>query len=95
MVSFKPRKAHHSFLKKGFREERDGDHVYYYFYYNGLKTQIKTHISHNSGDLSEWHINKMSHQIKLNRQQFIELVNCPLLEDDLIRIYLKSNELKN
>ena len=61
----------------------------------GRKAQIKTHISHNSGDLTEWHIKMMSKQTKLNRQQFIDLVKCPLLEKDLIGIYLKAKELKN
>ena len=95
MVALKPRNAHTSFLQKGFQEEREHDHVFYYFYYKGQKTHIKTHISHNSGDLSDWHISKMSKQVKLNRQQFIDLVKCPLKEKELIEIYIKAKELKN
>jgi len=50
-------------------------------------------MSHNPGDLDEWHISQMATQIKLTKKQFVDLVDCPLLEKDLIEIYLIKKEL--
>ncbi|MGA2914300.1 MAG: hypothetical protein ABSE07_12420 [Methanoregula sp.] len=81
------------FLKKGFKEDRGRKDIFYYFYYNGKKSHIFTKMSHNPGDLDEWHISQMATQIKLTKKQFVDLVDCPLLEKDLIEIYLIKKEL--
>jgi len=93
MVTLKGRKAHHSFLKKGFKDERDRNHIFYYFYYNGKKTLLFTKMSHNPGDLEDWHISKMADQLKLKKNEFVELVNCTLKEDDLISTYLTLKKI--
>lgn len=93
MSHIKGRKAHHSFLKKGFRDERGRKDIFYYFYYKGKKSHIFTKMSHNPGDLDEWHITQMAKQVKLKKNQFIDLIDCPLIEEDLIKIYLELGEL--
>jgi hypothetical protein len=91
MVSLKGQKAHRSFLKKGFKDERDKKHIFYYFYFNGKKSTIYTKMSHNPGDLNDYLIGRMADQLKLEKNDFVELVKCPLLEENLIEIYKQKS----
>jgi hypothetical protein len=93
MVSLKGQKAHRSFLKKGFKDERDKKHIFYFFYFNGKKTTIYTKMSHNPGDLDDYLIGRMADQLDLQKNDFVELVKCPLLEEDLIKIYRQKNRI--
>lgn len=73
----KPIKVINGLIKKGFCEAK-GDHKHLIFHFNGRKTSIRTKVSHGSKEISGHLINLMSIQIKLEKKQFIEFVNCPL-----------------
>jgi hypothetical protein len=60
MTNLKGNKAHHAFLKKGFQDERGRRDIFYYYYYQGKKSHIFTKMSHNPGDIDEWHISQMA-----------------------------------
>ena len=62
MINFNGRKTHRVLLKKGFRDERDKKHIFYYFYFNGKKTHIFTKMSHNPGDLDDYLVGRMAQQ---------------------------------
>jgi hypothetical protein len=93
MTILKGNRAHHAFLKKGFRDERGRKDIFYYFYYQGKKTHIFTKMSHNPGDLNEWLISQMAHQLKLSKNDLVEVVKCTIDGDKLVRIYLTKKEL--
>ena len=76
MAALKARKVL-SGLEKGF-VQAEGDHTFLIFYVNGKKTSIHTKVSHGSNEINDYLINKMSIQIKLEKQKFLDLVNCPL-----------------
>jgi len=90
MTRLKGNKAHHAFLKKGFKDERGRRDIFYYYYFNGKKSHIFTKMSHNPGDLDEWLISNMAKQLKLEKNDFVEVVKCSIDKDDLLSIYLKA-----
>ena len=77
MATLKARKVLSGLEKKGF-VQAEGDHTFLIFYVNGKKTSIHTKVSHGSNEINDYLINKMSIQIKLEKQKFLDLVNCPL-----------------
>jgi len=80
MTSLKAYKVELSLKKKGFKQE-PGDHKYFYYYYNGEVTDIRTKTSHCGQDIDDYLINKMSKQVSLNKTDFINLINCPLSKE--------------
>ena len=82
--------------QKGF-QKKPGDHNFYYFYINGIRTNIKTKTSHGSGGHSGKEVGpylekKMRDQLHLTKDQFNSFIECPLKEADLVQIYV--DELK-
>ena len=67
---------------KGFKEQPDRSHDYYWLYVDGKKTQINTHVSRGTayktlGDDLVW---AMAKQLKITTKQFRQLVECTLSE---------------
>lgn len=93
MTNLKGNKAHRAFLKKGFQDERGRKDIFYYFYYQGKKTHIYTKMSHNPGELNEWLISQMAWQLKLSKNELVEVVKCSIDGDKLLNIFLKNKEL--
>ena len=66
--------------KKGFRLETDGDHVCYFL----RGSNVKTKVSHGAmGDTIGTNlISRMARQLHLTKQQFLNLIDCPLDEEN-------------
>jgi len=77
LVSLKARKLVKGLQKKGF-VQATGDHTFLILWINGKKTSIYTKVSHGSSEIADYLVNKMSIQLKLEKQDFLDLVNCPL-----------------
>ena len=77
MASLNAIKTKQSLLKKGFIESKGGDHHFYLFYYEG-KLITKTKLSRNNQDIGNDLISKMYKQCKISKQQFFDLIDCPL-----------------
>jgi hypothetical protein len=77
-VPIKVRDAAKVLQDKGFREEKDRDHVYYFFLRDGKKTGISTKISHSERDLTDGLCGFMAKQLRLTMTQFRNLIECPL-----------------
>ena len=76
-------KAYKNLKKKGFLDA-PGDHNFLEFHHNG-KFYIRTKISHGpTHDLGNDLISKMSDQCKLDKKDFVDLVNCPLSEEEYL-----------
>lgn len=74
----------HALTSKGFVETSGSDHdKYIYYSQEGKKTQIITVLSRGSSykDYNDSLLGRMTHQLKINKAQLIDLINCPLTRD--------------
>lgn len=90
MKTAKTRDIERSLLKKGFKKD-EGDHHYYHLYVDDKKTAIFTKLSHSKNEVDEFILRMMTKQVKLNRQQFEDLINCPLSYENYIKILRENN----
>jgi hypothetical protein len=69
--------------KKGFRCDRSGKHIWYYFRdSNGEDSDVKVMMSHGmaGSSLSADLLSRMARQLHLSTRQFLALIDCPLDE---------------
>lgn len=93
-LKFKTRKISSSLEKKGFQHE-EKHHTFFWFYYNGLRTHIKTRISHGSDEYGNGLLSAMRKQLELSSMKELEdLINCPMSYDDYIKQLQDKNLLK-
>ncbi len=89
-------KALKNLKKKGFitAKNKSVDHHYLEFYHDGIMI-LYTKISHGSKkDLDSYLIKQMSNQCKLSKSEFMDLANCPLSEEEFVKILDKNELLK-
>ncbi|WP_048046507.1 hypothetical protein [Methanosarcina mazei] len=92
-MKFKTRKISSALKTKGFKEE-ETHHTYFWFYYNGLRTHIKTRISHGDGEYGDGLLSAMKKQLYLNSMNDLEnLIECPMSQEDYIEQLLDKNQL--
>jgi hypothetical protein len=64
--------------RKGFRQV-DSHHRYFVYHTrSGLKSRIRTKTSHGGRDLDDWLLGQMAKQCGVTRNEFLDLVDCPL-----------------
>jgi hypothetical protein len=80
---------------KGFKETDKRDHVYYFFYYKGKKTNIFTKISHGENEIHDKNCSSMARQIRLNSAQFREFVACGLKTEMYLQLLLDSKHIED
>lgn len=76
---FDSRKVEKSLKKKGFKN-RDSHHKIFEFYYEN-KLVAWTKLSHNGQDIGDNLISAMSRQCKLTKNDFVDLIKCPLSQE--------------
>lgn len=81
------KKAYKNLKKKGFVDSNSHscDHKYLELYVDE-KYVGYTKLSHGQKDLDDFLIKQMSEQCRLSKQQFADLVNCPLSKEDYFKI---------
>lgn len=82
------KKTYQNLLSKGFKAAQ-GDHKYLEYHFNG-RVIFHTKISHGEKELEDYHIGMMKRQCKLEKNEFIDLANCPLSANEYFEI-LKKN----
>lgn len=85
MATLKAREVSSSLKKKGFIQS-ESDHTYFVLYVNNKKTSIRTKMSHGKDEVDDYLLNMMSLQVKLEKREFIDLVNCPLSAQDYLKL---------
>lgn len=80
---FKSEKVKNSLSKKGFVWE-PGDHNFYVLHVDGVRTHIRTKVSHCGRDINDYLIDKMKKQVCLSKNDFLDLINCPLSKEQYI-----------
>lgn len=78
MAEIACRSIRKSLNRKGFVEERDRDHVYFFLHVQGKRDVVFTKISHSERDVGDALINLMSKQLGLKKSEFLQLIECTL-----------------
>jgi len=87
------KRAEQSLKDKGFRLDKSLDHPYFFHYYQGKETGIKTYVSHSKRykDIGPDNLESMRRQLKLaTKGQVKNLLECPLSEEEY-NTYLIEN----
>jgi len=87
-------KTRQSLLKKGFTEVQGRKHALYIFMYKGNEMSFQTFMSRNSQDIGDDLLSSMAEQVHLTKKDFIKLIDCPLSEEDYIKILMGKGLLK-
>lgn len=97
MASIKKRDFVSSLNRKGFREDvskrKRRPHDFFYLYYNGKKTSIRTHVSRGNDEINDPLINRIQKQMHLTKQQLFAFVECSVSESEYIKILKKNGNL--
>ena len=93
LTAIKSKTARKALLKKGFCEV-NGDHRFLIYIQNGLKTDIRTKLSHNHEELNDSLISKMKEQVGLSKEDFLGVIKCDISREQLQDIYLKSGKIE-
>ncbi len=88
------RKVESSLQKKGFVREPERKHVFFvYCTLEGKRTSVSTHTSHGSvKSLSVSLLGDMASQCQLDKQDFLDLVDCPMDREKYEKI-LRDNDV--
>lgn len=79
--------------KKGFRKSNN-HHEMYLFYHKGKKSSVRTRLSHGAKEYSENLLAQMAKQVRLDRGQFDDFIECPLTEEEYIEHLLAKGHLR-
>lgn len=93
MKPLKTDKIKSSLVKKGF-SAGNGDHKYYTLYCNCKKTQIFTKVSHGKPEVGEPLLGMMARQVRLSKDQFADLINCPLSKEEYMQMMKDQGYVK-
>jgi len=82
-----PKKTIKSLKRKGFIDSinKSSDHKWVDLFHND-KYILSTKVSHGNKDMDNHLIRQMSYQCKLEKNDFIDLINCPLSKEDYIKL---------
>ena len=88
MKSKKARDVRQALLRKGFREDEERDHCYYFLYVDGRKSAIYAKVSHNEAEIGAGFLSAMARQLRITTAQFELFIDCKLTEAEHIRLLL-------
>ncbi len=66
---------------KGFERDESHHHLFFYRTLRGQLTAIRTRTSHSGKTLDDYLLRQMAKQCRLDRPDFIRLVDCPLTRE--------------
>lgn len=95
MTTRKARLVSSRLCSKGFERNDDADHCQLILYVDGIKTRIRTKISHGEHDIGDSLILKMARQLKLDKHDFLELVDCNLSGEAYLRMMMDKGEVES
>ena len=74
----KPDEIESGLQRKGFRMEKGRKHITFTLYNQEGRKEVSTYLSHNSDVVAGDLMNFMRHQLGLEKDDFIRLIECPL-----------------
>jgi len=97
MPSMSLRQIRAALERKGFRQERSTNHVYYRLYVQGKATAIRTKVSHGAkdevGSRSPLFL-AYKRQLRLTSAQLERFLACPMDEEEYVRILCASGAVR-
>ncbi|WP_407355107.1 hypothetical protein [Methanolobus sp. WCC5] len=87
MATFKPKDIESALSKKGFHAKPDGHHRLYVYYLEDGKIAARIFVSHGKKEYGSILLNRMKNQLHLSKEQFNDLLKCPLTKEKLQGIY--------
>jgi hypothetical protein len=92
-MPIKYRNAKKSLRDKGFKDENRRDHDYFFFYYQGKKTNAFTYFSRSPGsEIDVSLLPKMMRELHLDKsRQVHDLLSCPLDSEQYTEILKEKN----
>jgi hypothetical protein len=87
MSVLESKRTYKSLKSKGFVDSinRSKDHRWVDFFHNN-KYVLSTKVSHGTKDIDKHLIKQMAFQCKLDKNDFIDLIKCPLSKEEYIQI---------
>ena len=83
-MTLQRRAVERALRNKGFRREDRHHRFFIYYTAAGEKTPVRTKTSHGRGgnDIKDDVVSRMAQQCRITNQQFRQLVDCSLSQDD-------------
>jgi hypothetical protein len=78
--------------KKGFIE-KPNRHTRYVLWVKEKKTAVFTEISHGEKEIRDPLLSVMARQLKINRSQFLDLINCPLSHEEYTALLREAGHI--
>ena len=78
--------------RKGFRKRQGGD-KYFHLYVDGKKTAVFTFVSHGEREIHDGLLGQMAKQTRLVKKEFLDLIDCPLTEEQYVRLLRERGHL--
>jgi len=78
---------------KGFRCAKT-HHEMYWLFAHGKKTSIRTRISHGQKEYDTRLLGQMARQVGLTREEFADLIDCPLEEQPYLELLIKRGRIR-
>jgi len=83
--TYKAQELEAGLQRKGFSMAKRGGDKFFELWVGGKKI-LFTFISHGRGECGAWHVGKMAAQCKISRDEFHELIDCPMSEAEYIGV---------
>lgn len=93
MAAIKTRNIRRALMKKGFLTSQT-HHELFYYAIKGKKTAIRTRLSHGAKEYDDYLLGQMAVQLKLEKMEFLSLVDCSLTGDGYFRLLKKRGLIK-
>jgi len=78
--------------KKGFKKVSTHHHIFFYYTLQGVKTSIRTKISHGKREYDDILLKQISKQLKIEKGELDQLIDCPLGQKEYEEI-LKNKKI--
>lgn len=91
-MPFNTREIDRALRAKGFRRA-ESHHTMYVLYRAGLKTPIRTKVSHSRDEYGDSLLAQMARQLSLSRGELNELIRCPLSHERYIQLLVERGRL--
>jgi len=88
LAVLKTLKIEKGLLRKGFAKE-NSNHKFFHLFINNRRTNIYTKISHGKKEIDDYLIGRMASQTGLTKNEFIDLIECPLSYEDYIKLLIE------
>jgi hypothetical protein len=87
-------KIRQSLTKKGFAEDIT-HHRMFWLYINDKRTNIRTRFSHGEKECGDYRLGQIAQELRLNKQELENLINCPMSQETYIQILESKGEIKH